>query len=212
MPGRRPLWDSTNHLLQPFCISVCFPGEDGGLQSCVELIGIQAMPELPAHCSEPYGRSHPARRAHRCHHWIQVFQGHLFPKGTRAKRQGQPQHAAGKRSTEGLHCGAVHAVVLVPEDGKHSLLSPALLKRPWGCWWGAAPRGITVPSQHREPTAPWGHPEQCGQQGEGGDLQLCSVLGHLTCSTASRWGVLSTGGTWSCWSASREGPQRGSEG
>lgn len=132
MPGRRPLWDSTNHLLQPFCISVCFPGEDGGLQSCVELIGIQAMPELPAHCSEPYGRSHPARRAHRCHHWIQVFQGHLFPKGTRAKRQGQPQHAAGKRSTEGLHCGAVHAVVLVPEDGKRSLLSPALLKRPWG--------------------------------------------------------------------------------
>ena len=43
--------------------------------------------------------------------------------------------------------------------------------------------GSTVLSQHREPTAPWGHPEQCGQQGEGGGLQLCSVLGHLICST-----------------------------
>ena len=54
---------------------------------------------------------------------------------------------------------------------------------------------------------PEGSQSSAGQQGEGGDLQLCSVLGHLTCSTASRWGVLSTGGTWSCWSTSR-GPQK----
>lgn len=33
-------------------------------------------------------------------------------------------------------------------------------------------------------------------------LPLCSALTDLTCSTASGCGVLSTGGMWSCWSAS----------
>jgi len=54
-----------------------------------------------------------------------------------------------------------------------------------------------------QPTARWVHPELCGQQGEGGGLQLCSVLGDLTWSTASGWGVLGAGETWSCRRASR---------
>ena len=45
---------------------------------------------------------------------------------------------------------------------------------------------------------------QCSQQGEGGDLPLCSVLGNLTWSTASQWGVLSTGQTVTWWLS--EGP------
>lgn len=39
---------------------------------------------------------------------------------------------------------------------------------------------------------------------EGGGLPLCSVLGHLTWSTASQWGVLSTGQTVTWWLS--EGP------
>ena len=47
-----------------------------------------------------------------------------------------------------------------------------------------------------------------GQQGKEVILSLCLVLWDLTWSTASRCEVLSTGDTWSCWSASREGPQK----
>jgi len=43
-------------------------------------------------------------------------------------------------------------------------------------------------------------------------LPLCCALWGLTWSTASRCGVLGTGETWTCWSASRQGPQKGSKG
>ena len=42
------------------------------------------------------------------------------------------------------------------------------------------------------------HPKQCGQ---GGDVPLCSVL--LRSHLMSRCRVLSAGGAWTCWSASR---------
>ena len=72
---------------------------------------------------------------------------------------------------------------------------------------GSWARASSVPSQPRKPTVPWVHPRQCGQQGREG---ICSSALHcdISWSTARRWGVLSTGETWSCWSVSRGEPQK----
>jgi len=43
-------------------------------------------------------------------------------------------------------------------------------------------------------------------------LPLCSAMWDLTCSTASRWGVLSTGETQTCRGGIREGPHEWSKG
>jgi len=82
-------------------------------------------------------------------------------------------------------------------------------KRTWGYWWmadGLEP--ALCPHSQESQLSPGLHPKQCGHQGEGEDLPLCCVLRDLTCSAASRWGVLSAGETWTCWSTAREGPRK----
>ena len=92
--------------------------------------------------------------------------------------------------------------------------STTLPKRP--CVGGqvrAAPQGSTaLTAQRANQSLGAARAVQCSQQGEGGDLPLCSVLGHLTWSTASQWGVLSTGQTVTWWSVSRGGTQRRAQG
>jgi len=57
------------------------------------------------------------------------------------------------------------------------------------------------------------HHQQRGQQGEGRDSAPPAPLWwDPTWSPASSCGVLSTGRTWTCWSGSRGGPQKFSEG
>ena len=55
------------------------------------------------------------------------------------------------------------------------------------------------------------HQKQCGQQVKGGDSATL-LWWELTWSLASSSGALSTGKTWTCWSRSRGGPQKWSEG
>lgn len=63
------------------------------------------------------------------------------------------------------------------------------------------------------PRSPAGHPyaklnqKKCGQQGEGGDPGHFVQL-YVTWNSVPRSGVLSKGETWTCWNASREGPQK----
>ena len=56
-------------------------------------------------------------------------------------------------------------------------LSAALLKKPWGYWWMAdGHEPAMCPSSIENQPYLGLHPKQRGQQGEGGDLPLCSAL------------------------------------
>jgi len=58
--------------------------------------------------------------------------------------------------------------------------STVLPKKTWGYWLRAAGHEpATCPSSPESQPYPGLHQKQCGQQGEGGDLPLCSVLWDL---------------------------------
>ena len=93
-------------------------------------------------------------------------------------------------------------------------LRAALPRRTWGCWWmNSWTWAGNMRSQLRKPTVSWAASKEAWPAGWGRWFCPSTPLWRdHTWSTASGSGVLSTGRTWTCWSGSRGGPQKWSEG
>ena len=91
-------------------------------------------------------------------------------------------------------------------------------EQPWGEGLGGAgggKAGHEPPMCTRSPEGqpyPGLHQEKCGQQVEGGDSAPLLHWWDPIWSPASSSGAASTEKTWACWSGSRGGPQKWSEG
>ena len=106
-------------------------------------------------------------------------------------------------------CTWVEATLITNTSWGMKGLSIALLKKTWGFWWmGSWTWASSVPLQPRKPNISWTALKEVWSAGQGRwscPAALC--WWGLTCNTASRCGVLSTGETQTCWNASRGGPQ-----
>ena len=86
--------------------------------------------------------------------------------------------------------------------------------RTWGYWWMKSSTWPgSVHLQPRRPTVSWAASKAPWSAGQGSRFCPSSLLWwDPTQNTACRPGAPSTRRTWSCWSGSRGGPQRWSEG
>jgi len=93
-------------------------------------------------------------------------------------------------------------------------LRAALRRRTWGCQLIRSSTWLSnVCSQPRRPTVSWAASREAWPAGRGRGLCPSTLLWwDPTWSPASSSGALSTGKTWTCWSGSRGGLQKRSEG
>ena len=94
-------------------------------------------------------------------------------------------------------------------------LRAALQRRTWSYWWMKCLTCATyVPSQARRPTISWAASKEAQQQVEGEDSFPLLHSGETSCGVlvSSSGTQSSTGWTQTCWSRSREKPQKWSKG
>ena len=93
-------------------------------------------------------------------------------------------------------------------------LRAALRRKAWGCWLTRNPTWCSnVLSQPRWPAMSWAVSKEAWPAGQGRWFCPFTLLQcDPTWSVASSSGALSLWKTWTCWSGSRGGPQKWSEG
>ena len=111
-------------------------------------------------------------------------------------------------------CTRVGAIPSTNTDWAENGLRAALRRRTWVCsLMRSSTWSDNVHLQPRKPTTSWAASKVAWPAGQGrGSCSFTLLWWDLIWSTASSSGALSTGKTWTCWSRSRGGSQKWSEG